>query len=91
MSENKLIFSYYQNMEDYVKSFSLYHCDVAMVEPALYDQYYKFIRNIHDDIIDVANERMEDSIDGETYRELFKDLTANVDQPVVVALVSFIL
>ncbi|ORX48903.1 hypothetical protein BCR36DRAFT_353941 [Piromyces finnis] len=87
---NRLMYSYYQNMEDYVKSFSLYHCDVAMVEPTLYDQYYNSIKNIYREIEDVANERMADSVEGEAYSELFKDLTANKEHANITALPLFL-
>ncbi|OUM57362.1 hypothetical protein PIROE2DRAFT_17684 [Piromyces sp. E2] len=86
ISVNKLTFGYYQNIEDYVKSFTLYHCDVAMIEPLLYDQYYHTLSTIQDEIIDTINERMEEKIDGRTYTELIKELQANKNRTHINAL-----
>jgi len=75
---NKLEYSYYQTMEDYVKSLSLYKCDVAMVEPALYDQFYDTITSINsfnnNDVNQTLIARMNDPVDGEIYRELINDI-----------------
>jgi len=80
-NENKIKFEYqyYQSMEDYVKSFSLYKCDVAMIEPALYDQYFDSVYKINrlKDVNVTLSNRMNDSIDGTIYTELLKDLQVN--------------
>jgi len=77
--KSKFEYQYYQSMEDYVKSFSLYRCDVAMIEPALYDQYYDSVYKINkkDGVNETITERMKDEIDGEIYTELIKDLQVN--------------
>jgi len=99
LSENPVFlnFSYYQMMDDYVKSFSLYKCDVAMVEPALYDEHYKSIEDISSNITDLIEERTKDEVDGEIYRELLKDLRVdakekdlNEDEIVIKALPLFL-
>ncbi|ORX78249.1 hypothetical protein BCR32DRAFT_328612 [Anaeromyces robustus] len=72
-----LQYSYYQTMEDYVKSFSLYKCDVAMIEPALYDYHYAQIKPIYSYINETIANRMTDDEDGEIFRELLKDLQVN--------------
>ncbi|KAL6636342.1 7 transmembrane sweet-taste receptor of 3 GCPR-domain-containing protein [Neocallimastix sp. 'constans'] len=75
---NRLEYSYYQTIEDYVKSLSLYKCDVAMVEPALYDQFYDSITSINylnnKEVNQTLIDRMNDPIDGEIYSELIKDI-----------------
>jgi len=75
--KTELEYSYYQTMEDYVKSFSLYKCDVAMVEPALYDNHITQIKPIYNHINETINSRMTDDEDGIIFRELLKDLQVN--------------
>jgi len=74
-----LNYSYYQMMDDYVKSFSLYKCDVAMVEPALYDEHYDSIEDISELIVGDIEARTSDEVDGEIYQELLKDLRVDID------------
>ena len=88
-----LNYSYYQMMDDYVKSFSLYKCDVAMVEPALYDEHYDSIEDISELIVGDIEARTSDEVDGEIYKELLKDLRVDIDnrksdKVVIKALVS---
>jgi hypothetical protein len=68
-------------MEDYIKYFSIYGCDLAMIEPILYDQYYDSIAKINGlndkDVNKTITERMNDPQDGQIYRELIKDLQVN--------------
>jgi len=72
---------YLPNMEDYIKYFSIYGCDLAMIEPILYDQYYDSIAKINGlndkDVNKTITERMNDPQDGQIYRELIKDLQVN--------------
>jgi len=79
-------------MEDYVKSLSLYKCDVAMVEPALYDQFYDSITSINylnnKEVNQTLIDRMNDPIDGEIYSELIKDIIIG-DKVEVKAFVSY--
>jgi len=81
MIENKTQFEYkyYENMEDYIKSLSLYKCDVAMIEPALYDQYYEYMYKIYklQNVNETLTNRMNDATDGPIYTELLKDLQVN--------------
>jgi len=68
-------------MEDYIKSVSLYGCDIVMVEPVLYDQFYSSIKKINSHIQEIIEERIADEIDGEIYSELIKDLQVNEERP----------
>jgi len=79
---HELDYNYHQSMEDYVKSFSLYKCDVAMIEPPLYDYYFEFVKDINSYINTTAEIRMSDEVDGEIYRELLKDIQVNNRQKV---------
>ncbi|ORX76796.1 hypothetical protein BCR32DRAFT_271067 [Anaeromyces robustus] len=84
-----LQYSYFQTMEDYVRSFALYRCDVAMIEPALYDYYYAQIKPIYSHISETITNRMTDDEDGEIFKELLKDLQVN-DREEVHALPLFL-
>jgi len=73
----ELDYSFYQMMDDYVKSFQLYKCDIAMIEPALYDEHYTSILDINEQIKDIIEQRTTDDPEGEIYAELIKDLRAD--------------
>jgi len=72
-------YQFFQSIDDYMKSLSLYKCDVAMIEPFQYDQYYDLIYKINkkENVNETLTERMKDEIDGEIYTELIKDLQFN--------------
>ncbi|KAG4103744.1 hypothetical protein H8356DRAFT_928293 [Neocallimastix lanati (nom. inval.)] len=76
---NTLDFGFYQSMEDYVKSLSLYRCDVAMIEPPLYDQFYDSIKKINsmNNVNETLTNRINDPKDGQIYKELIQDLQVN--------------
>ncbi|ORY86566.1 hypothetical protein LY90DRAFT_498800 [Neocallimastix californiae] len=66
-------------MDDYLGNLISYECNVFMVEPALYDEYYDSIENISELISGDIEARIHDEVDGEIYGELLKDLRVDID------------
>jgi len=95
LSENpvQLNFTYFQSISDFINSLSLNKCDLAMVEPIFYNEYYNTLEDISNDVADLIKERTNDEIDGEIYSELLKDLksrTEEDDEAPIKALVSWL-
>ncbi|KAL6613605.1 hypothetical protein U3516DRAFT_663401 [Neocallimastix sp. 'constans'] len=66
-------------MDDYLGNLISYECNVFMVEPALYDEYYDSIEDISKLISGDIEARIHDEVDGEIYGELLKDLRVDID------------
>jgi len=64
-------------MDSYLSGLSLHKCDIAMVEPISYDEYYTQFADIYELIKDEIEERKQDPFDGEIYGELIRDLRAD--------------
>jgi len=82
LSENpvQLNFTYFQSISDFINSLSLNKCDLAMVEPIFYNEYYNTLEDISNDVADLIKERTNDEIDGEIYSELLKDLKSRTEE-----------
>jgi len=73
----ELEFSFYRMMDEYVNNFQKEKCDIAMIEPALYDEHYTSILDINEHIKYIIESRITNDSEGEIYAELIKDLRAD--------------
>jgi len=77
LSNDDIYIEYFPKMDNYISGLTLNQCNVAMMEPIIYDEYFPQLADIYDLIKDEIEIRKKDPVDGEIYGDLIRDLRAS--------------